>query len=107
MDRNSKWPDNGADDRNAISLIWTTPSMYDTLISGIMTRSKFPWPENGTPGRKTISLIWKTHPMLFVGNFGGEEWVAIPNGRKTEPMAGTRFHLVGKRRRCMANLFWE
>ena len=33
---------NGSDDRGAISPIWKTPSIRRALISGIMTRSKFP-----------------------------------------------------------------
>ena len=107
MGRNFTWPENGAGDRDAISLIWKTPSMYDALISAIMTRSKSPRPGNRNIGRETISLIWETPSILGFGNFGGEEWVAIPPDRTTDPMAGARFHSFGKRRRRTIRLLWE
>ena len=72
-----------------------------------MTCSEFRWPKNGTVDQKTFSLIWATPSMLGVDNFGGGGWVAVPNGRETDPVAGARFRPFGKRRRCMAHIYWE
>ena len=67
----------------------------------------FTWAENGTDGRETISLIGKTPSTYNAIIAGGNEWVAISLGHKTEPMAGKRFHLFGKHSRRSMSIIWK
>ena len=57
-----------------------------------LARKRNRWPETGAIGRETISLIWKTPSAIEFDKAGGNGWVAISPGRKTELMAENRNH---------------